>query len=194
MSIKKNVCIEEINNKNIHPLMNIIIDDTEKNKCLVIPQIENNICNIIKTKIDLKEDYLNIDYFNEKKTEKKIEKIEDNVLFFTLPINSNNFLEIVFNISNLEQLNNWLNILNTNNINLNIINTVFNLYWNNNYDDILNDLDLFITINYKLINKFLNKNINLTITNNIINKLINEPYEKNINYIDKIKKYIMLYI
>ena len=48
MSIKKNTCIEEIRDISIHPILNTIIADKEMNKCLVLPQYDNNVLTIVK--------------------------------------------------------------------------------------------------------------------------------------------------
>ena len=177
MSINKNTCIEEIKNKSIHPLLNTLVDDNSNN-CLVLPQYEDNILTIIKNTNNLK-------LLNK-------QEIENKINFFSLPINSNNFLEIVFSIKTINDLDIWLNTVDYSK--LKVINTVFSLYWKYNYESINDNLDIFININNKLIKNILHKNINDEIINKIINRLIKKNYGKNIKYIDKIKKYLMIYI
>ena len=114
------------------------------------------------------------------------------LMYFTSPINSNNFLELVFNISNPYQLNQWINLLDSSEIKL--LRFVLNLYWKNYYNKIDDDMDNFIVVNKKIFRKFLNKNIDDKIIIKIINRLIKNNYGKKIKYISKIKKYLIKYI
>ena len=114
------------------------------------------------------------------------------LLYFTMPINSNNFLEIIFGISTIFNLNEWINLINPSDIEL--LDFVLNLYWKNYYNKIDEDINNFIIINKKIIKKFLNKDIDNEIIKKIVNKLIKNNYGKKIKYINKIKKYLTKYI
>ena len=216
--LNKNDCIQIITVQssstteptiNVHPLLSVITQEynIKKDLCLVIPQVRNNTIAYMKS-IDLinketDEDNiadLNINipelsspniHIKQEKKQHIIEEV-DRIMCFTLPINSNNFLEIIFNISNLNQLNEWLNTIDQSEIKA--INIVLDLYWKNYYNSIDNDLDSFIKINHSIIHKILNNNVSFEITTKIVNKLIRKNYGKKIKYLSKIKKYLTKYI
>jgi hypothetical protein len=121
-------------------------------------------------------------------------KYIDPVLNFTLAINKNNFLDIVFHITSLEDLNNWLFTNNINKLPIKMINTILDLFWENYYDKIDEDIYLFIEMNKKLIKIYYQKDLTIEITKLIVNKLIKDNYGKKINYLSKIKKYLTKYI
>jgi hypothetical protein len=119
--IHKKDCLDtiNINNKNteiyhIHPLFNYLYKDNyTKEKCYILPQLINNKIDIVKDNL-IKEDKIRINSdLLSTSTESDIEVDKDinPLLYFTLPINSNNFLELVFNISNSSQLNQWINLI-----------------------------------------------------------------------------------
>lgn len=174
--LNKNNCIKTSNEKNeqvLHPLLNTTIEN-KLNECCVIPQMDNNLMKFTMKKDTLKSDKI------------------DNSLLFTIPICRSNFIDIVFNISTLNQLNEWLNTYKTHNIET--INLVLNLFWENYYSLVNEEFELFKNINEKIIKNILNKNISNNNLNEIVNIFIKNNYGKNIIYLDKIKKYLMKYI
>jgi len=176
----------------IHPLFNYYNkDNLKKEKSYILPQMIDNKINIIKENTSDKDNIIiNSDSLSEI-TENKIIDINP-LLYFTLPINSNNFLEIVFNISNLSQLNQWINLIDKSELQL--LDFVLNLYWKNYYNTIDEDIDNFIIVNKKIIKKFLDREMTNEIILKIINRLIKNNYGKKIKYISKIKKYLIKYI
>ena len=118
----------------------------------------------------------------------------DPVFNFTLPINKNNFLDVVFQISSLEDFKKWLLENDLKKLPIQMINTVFDLFWENHYNKIDEDINLFIEINKKLINVIFEKDIAIGTLNKIVNKMIKNNYGKKIKYLDKIKKYLTKYI
>jgi hypothetical protein len=118
----------------------------------------------------------------------------DPIFNFTLPINKNNFLDIVFQISSLEDFKKWLLENDLNKLPIRMINTVFDLFWENYYNKIDEDINLFIEINKKLINIIFEKDIAIGKLKKIVNKMIKNNYGKKIKYLDKIKKYLTKYI
>jgi hypothetical protein len=115
----------------------------------------------------------NLMKFTMKKDMKKDEKI-DNSLLFTIPICRSNFIDIVFNISTLYQLNEWLDIYKIHNIKT--ISLVLDLFWENYYSLVNEDLEVFININEKIIKNILNKNISDNNLNEIVNIFIKKNY------------------
>jgi len=118
----------------------------------------------------------------------------DPLFNFTLPINKNNFLDIVFQISSLEDLKKWLSENDLKKLPIRMINTVFDLFWENCYNKIDEDINLFIEINKKLINVIFEKDLAIVTLKKIVNRMIKNNYGKKIKYLDKIKKYLMKYI
>ncbi len=177
----------------IHPLFNFYdINHLQKEKSYILPQLIDNKLNIIKRNINEKDNIIiNSDILTETTTIK--ENVELNpLLYFTMPINSNNFLDLVFDITNLSQLNQWINLIDKSDIDL--LDFVLNLYWKNYCNTIDKELDNFIIVNKKIILKFFNKDLNNEIIMKIINRLIKNNYGKKIKYISKIKKYLTKYI
>jgi len=200
--IQKEDCLNIINlNKidkeitYIHPLFNYYnTDNFKKEKCYILPTLNENKLEIIKDNYkDSDNIIINSDLFSEStiNTDNNVKDINP-LLYFTLPINSNNFLEIVFNISNLSQLNQWINLIESSEIKL--LDFVLNLYWKNYYNKIGEEIDNFIIVNKKIFKKFLNKDLSNDIILKIINRLIKNNYGKKIKYISKIKKYLIKYI
>jgi len=218
--VKSNKLSTNNNSIDIHPLLSIIVENTKPmgDFCYVIPQIGNNneiiqrklISSIKNETNESNIDDLNINISNETDTssississDENIKKTNENNKFdineidksmlFTLPINSNNFLEIVFDISNISQLNNWITNLDKKNIE--IIDIALNLFWVNYYNKIDKDFESFIKLNINIINNILNKEVSIDIINKIVNRLIKKNYGKKIKYLDKIKKYLRKYI
>jgi hypothetical protein len=112
--------------------------------------------------------------------------------YFCLPINSNNYIEIVFGISNINKLSQWINMIDDTDIEL--LDFVMGLFWKNYYNIIDEDMDSFIGVNRKIIKKFMYKDIDNNIIVKIVNRLIKNNYGKKIKYINKIKKYLTKYI
>jgi len=177
----------------IHPLINYHEESIiKKNDSYILPQLIDNIITVKKNNTIDNDIKLNIDTVTEStSTDKSVENINP-LLYFTSPINSNNFLEIVFGISNLYQLNQWINLIDNSEIKL--LEFVLNLYWKNYYNKIDEDMETFIIINKKIFKKFFDKNIDNSIIILMINRLIKNNYGKKIKYISKIKKYLIKYI
>ena len=201
--IKKNDCLDIINKNKldkkihyIHPLLQYVMNDTFKiENCYKLPQYnDNNILiynaniNNIEQSITLNNSISESSNINQTTNSSIINPL----LYFTMPINSNNFLEIIFGISTIFNLNEWINLINPSDIEL--LDFVLNLYWKNYYNKIDEDINNFIIINKKIIKKFLNKDIDNEIIKKIVNKLIKNNYGKKIKYINKIKKYLTKYI
>ena len=205
------------NSIDINPLLSIIVENPKPigDFCYVIPQIGNNnetiqmklISTIKNENNESNIDDLNISDVSDtssnssKSSDEHIKQINNKIsdiheidksMLFTLPINSNNFLEIVFNISNIRQLNDWITDLD--NKNTDIIEIALNLFWINYYNKIDKDFETFIKLNKNIINNILNKEVNIDIINKIVNRLIKKNYGKKIKYLDKIKKYLRKYI
>jgi hypothetical protein len=117
----------------------------------------------------------------------------DPIFNFTLPINKNNFLDVVFKISSLEDLKKWLFENDLKKLPIRMVNIVFDLFWENYYNKIDEDFNLFIEINKKLINVIFEKDLAIGILKKIVNTMIKNNYGKKIKYLDKIKKYLMKY-
>ena len=200
--IHKKDCLDtiNINNKNteihhIHPLFNFLYKDNyTKEKCYILPQLINNKIDIVKDNI-IKEEKIRINsdlFLNSTESDKEVDKDINPLLYFTLPINSNNFLELVFNISNSSQLNQWINLIESSEYKL--LEFVLNLYWKNYYNKIDEEIDSFIIVNKKIFKKFYNKDITDDILLKIITILIKKKYGEKIKYISKFNKYLIKYI
>ena len=150
----------------------------------------DSIDNLVEPEANIKSDSINT---NDLKSTDDLMCI-DPVMNFSMPINNSNFLDIVFKITSVIDLYNWLLNSQTNNKEIEIIETVFDLFWEYYYHKIDDELDLFIKTNQKLIYIILNKDISLEITKNIVNRLIKNNFGKKINYLSKIKKYLTKYI
>lgn len=214
--LTKNDCISTIKSEDhsvIHPLINNISNFTDNItiKCLVIPQILNEMNNntlfytLDKTKLNKrkKKDRLIFDTNN-----KDIEDIEisesiselslcedecnNPLINFTLPINSNNFLDVVLSITTVEQLYEWLN--NCIDDDKKMIEIVLDLFWKNYYNIIDENIELFIKINHKIIDLIFNRKLGNDIISSISVSFIKKYSGKKINYLNKIKKYLMKYI
>ena len=198
--IRKEDFLDKINIKNknddvvfIHPLINMFNTSIlKKDETYVLPQLIDNIITIKNKKYIDNDIILNSDTITDVSSQIKSDIEINPLMYFTSPINSNNFLELVFNISNPYQLNQWINLLDSSEIKL--LRFVLNLYWKNYYNKIDDDMDNFIVVNKKIFRKFLNKNIDDKIIIKIINRLIKNNYGKKIKYISKIKKYLIKYI
>ena len=119
------------------------------------------------------------------------------LMYFTLPINSNNFLDVIFNINTIENLYEWLHYYETIDLQTNdifIMGLVLDLFWKNYYNIIDQNIDIFINLNQKLVKILFNKIISVDVISEITNKIIEENYGKKIKYIDEIKKYLTKYI
>ena len=197
--IEKNECLGNINKNNtpknikhIHPLVNIYREEQiNKEQCYILPQFIDNKLQLLNDPIRSEKLILNSDVLSDS-TISEQNTIINPISYFTLPINSNNFLEIVLNITNISQLNQFINSLDDTDIEL--LDFVISLYWKNNFNNIDEDMTNFIIINKKIIKKFFNKDLNDDIIFKMIEKLIKKNYGKKIKYIKKIKKYLIKYI
>ena len=200
-NIKKSNCIKHININElftIHPLLNYVLKFTDNppqtELCHVLPQLRNNILTFV-SKFE-KDNNLNISLSNETKNEPEDEidkcKIADPLSNFTIPVNSNNFIEVVFNINSISRLSEWIDNFDLNN--KEVVKLVLNLFWVNYCDKIDDNYDEFVKFNQKIIKLIFNKSIDQEITIKIVNRLIRNNYCKKIKYLDKIKKYLMKYI
>lgn len=117
------------------------------------------------------------------------------VMNFSLPINSNNFLDIVFRIETLYNLDEWINNLDFNDdVSLKLLPLALDLFWKNNYNKIDEELDFFMSFNRKILKIIIDKPINKSIALYVANKLMKHDYGKEINYINQIKKYYNHYL
>jgi hypothetical protein len=185
--LDKNDCLK-LNKKNssytLHPLINYItnIEHLNVDLCIVLPQLTNNKLNYIIQK-DILDD--NND------TKKDIYNINP-VFNFSLPINSNNFLDIILNINTVNKLYEWFKSCDIEN--MDIIKLVLNLFWKNYYHILNDNLDDFYYFNQYLIKKIFKKDIKILIIAKIINKIIKKYYGNEIKYLVKIKKNLSKYI
>jgi hypothetical protein len=212
-NIKKTECIKLFKSNepsSIHPLLNLIINRSNNPKlnesnnnidlCHILPQIANNMMFFMMKPSSLKNDesQLNMQISEIKsdviKDGKQNEVCDNPFTNFMLPINGNNFLEIVFNITTINQLYEWISNFDVNIRSKNIVELVLDLFWINNYNKIDDELDMFIKLNQEIIKIMFNKNVSHEIVIKIINRLVRNNYGKKIKYLDKIKKYLMKYI
>lgn len=209
--LKKNDCInlKKANAySSIHPLLNVHVYFSQstaynKNMCNVIPQIhisETQKMPLLQSTIEINT-LMERDKYSSQSEEQVSKCLKDDgvkciepVLNFTLPINSNNFLEVVFNINTLNQLDEWINTFDFSKENINIVELVLDLFWINNYDKIDENLDIFIKLNQKIIKLIFDKDISIDLMSKIINRLMRHNYGKKIKYLRKIKKYLTKYI
>lgn len=174
-----NICIREIFAKDkyvINPQMNIIYElQNNIDGCVVLPQKQNN------QYFDIKKNFVN--------------NIINPLSYFELPINSNNFLEIIFNINNINNLYDWfINYKISKDIESDeILNLVLNLFWYKKFNIIKNNIEDFIQFNKILIKLIYNKVLELNILSRIIIKLVKKYHNKKILYLVKLKKYLMKY-
>ena len=161
----------------LHPLINFIknIENSDINSCIVLPQLIDKKSNHIIQKNILDNN-----------------KDVNPVFNFSLPINSNNFLDIVLNINTINKLHEWFKNCDIDDID--IINLVLDLFWKNYYHIINDNLNDFYYFNQFLIKKLFNKDIKLSIIIKIINKIIKKHNDNEIKYLIKIKKYLLKYI
>lgn len=199
LTIKRDNFLDKINVSNpedaivyIHPLINFHNSSfIKKNETYILPQLIENILTI-KNKKDIENEIiLNSDTISTESSIKPTIPINP-LLYFTSPINSSNFLELVFNISNVYQLNQWINLINISDIKL--LRQVLKYFWINYHNKVDEEMDTFIIVNKKIFKKFLYKDVDDKIIIKIINRLIKNNYGKKIKYISKIKKYLTKYI
>lgn len=205
--IKKTDCVKIIKPNEIytvHPLINLLTvinykpttnpETTES--CHILPQLSDNEIIFIKKKQQLQDTgKINIGIAdnteNDMHDNDKILK-DETILNFELPINSNNFLEIVFNINSVSQLIEW--IINFDVTNEKVVKLVLNLFWVTKQDKINEEYEMFIKLNQKIIKLMFDKDIDNELMTKIIDKMLKENYGKKIKYLDKIKKYLIKYI
>lgn len=200
--LNKTDCIKEIKKNvtsSLHPLLNYNINftkDIDTERCLVMPQIvDNRYISFLKKTELLKSDEVIIDNISRpdesKKTVQEINKA-DPLINFSLPINKQNFLEIIYGLYNIRKLEEWIN--NSDTQNMKLINLILNLFWETKAKEIIENIDSFIKINQKLCYNVLNKEISYETSQLIINKLLKKYYGKKIKFIPKVKKYLTKYI
>lgn len=204
--LEKKDCIKTVDvndTGSIHPLLNHAYNfgdrKLDSNMCFVIPQVvDNKIVSMIK-KTMLHDDNDDISITDKQIDNKELDKqnvstVENTnpLINFSLPVNSNNFLEIVFGINTFYQLDEWIQNIDVSNIE--IINIVLNLFWFNHYSEVDNNFEIFVRLNQKIIKLLFNKNITQEIVAKIMNKMLKNNYGKKIKYLDKIKKYLIKYI
>ena len=164
---KYNIVKYSKDNINIHPILNIIDEIDPGHFTLPYTDKDNNIL-----------------FY--KKFKKKIKYKSINT--FDMSINSKNFLDIIFNIKNIDSLILWLKDKKL--VDIDIINNVINIYWKNNYKKFSNMFDKIIELNDIIINiKFKIKLDNSKLLD-ITHSVINYKYNNKTNYIDILKKYI----
>jgi hypothetical protein len=219
--LTKNDCISTIKSNNhsvIHPLINNIlhynsISDFHDNttRCLIIPQILNEInkntlfYGLDKNKLNKrkKKDRLIFDTNNKDIEDTEIsesiselslcdDECNNPLINFTLPINSNNFLDVVLSMTTIEELYEWLD--NCIDDDKKMIGIVLDLFWKNYYSIIDENIELFIKINHKIIDLIFNRKLSNEIISSISVTFIKKYSGKKINYLNKIKKYLMKYI
>lgn len=204
--LEKKDCIKTVNVNDIssiHPLLNYVYNfDTQKpdsDMCLVIPQVvDNKIVSIVKKSVlhddndDIRIADKQIDNKEFSKHNVGTVKSTNPLINFSLPINSNNFLEIVFGINTFYQLDEWIQNIDISNTE--IINIVLNLFWINHYSEVDNNFEIFVKLNQKIIKLLFNKDIPQEIMAKIMNRMLKNNYGKKIKYLDKIKKYLIKYI
>ena len=181
--INKNNCINNLINNNFifYNFFNSMKknnNDKNNDKCELIPSIP----------------------FNEKKNNDK-NKNNNNFLitnYFHYPINCYNFLNIVYNINNLNDLYNYIK----NNKNT-LLNETYIRILNNSWIELFNDInenfELFITINIFIFKELMKKNnmsddlddIMISDITNIIRKLLKKKRNK-INYLEKLKEKLII--
>lgn len=197
--VEKKECLGTINKNNIsknikyiHPLINTFKEEQiDKEKCYILPQLIDNRIQLTNKPIINEKLILNSNVLSDS-TVSDINTTINPLSYFSLPINSNNYIEIVFGISNISQLNQWINIIDDTDIDL--LDFVMNLFWKNYYNIIDEDINNFIIVNKKIIKKFMYKEIDEAIIIKIVNRLIKNNFGKKIKYINKIKKYLIKYI
>lgn len=210
--IKKNQCLKkelEPNIPNIHPLINYLMEypNLKEKQHFVLPQVENNIIiynKNLKTCVDNKinsdsssdsELFFSDDNINKNKspstdifkTVTSSNKSND-YISFSFPINSNNFLDVIFNITNINQLINWLTTYDIND--KNTIDLVLNMFWTNHYATVNDNINEFNELNFLIVKLLFNKVLTNDKVQQLSNKIISKNYGKNIVYLEKIKKYI----
>jgi hypothetical protein len=219
--LTKNDCISTIKSNNhsvIHPLINSILhyntisdSNDDMTKCLIIPQILNEInkntlfYGLDKNKLNKrkKKDRLIFDTNNKDIEDTEIsesiselslcdDECNNPLINFTLPINSNNFLDVVLSMTTVEQLYEWLD--NCIDDDKKMIGIVLDLFWKNYYNIIDENIELFIKINHKIIDLIFNRKLSNDIVSSISVTFIKKYSGKKINYLNKIKKYLMKYI
>ena len=212
--LDRNNCIKILKNETkftIHPLINSIMEfsmEKKDNLCIILPQLiegllfynmgEKKLLRNIKNKsekkdlLDLNSSSDNVSSDTSVQTTLSDTLIDDKLFNFTLPINSSNFLDVVFGIENIQQLYSWLETYDIEDIKT--VSLILDLYWKNYYYSVDDNLNDFIKLNQKIVLLIFNKNIDLTTMTKITNKLIRRNYGKKIKYLNKIKKYLTKYI
>jgi hypothetical protein len=171
-----------INNNNNNNNNNII--EMKPNMQLLHPltcswlNTENEKKNIFLTKYDYNN---NFEYFNSNKC-KSTKNYIDFLYIPPLGISSDTLLKI-YNINDIDSLNNWIND-NINICNLFTINRILNCWILTNISLIKNHNFFLKNIYLKLLKKFKNIKIKKSEFNNFLNRWINKNINNNIFYID----------
>ena len=170
-------CVHYVNdNLSLHPVINYI-QQLDQKGCYTLPYLDEDN---------------NILFFKSLEQKQRKESKDSNdikeINYFGMPINSNNFLDIIFNINSINKLDNWLN--ESKKSDLFIINEVLDLFWIKYYmifdENFMSAVKLNKTIIFEILHMKKNKNEINIITEDFIHK----NYNKKINYLNEIKKYI----
>lgn len=212
-----NDCLIKIilsNNENvdiIHPQLNlhltlppIDVNISSKNSCMVQPQLFKKNKIVVMKKINKTNDvsiHLNIDNITKQNSTSTSDVIIEPICItqpiinFIMPINSNNWLDVVCGIQTVDKLDNFIRTLNFEESYFNnLIDLVLNLFWKNYYHIVDNDIKSFIKLNKRIINIVFNKDVDDNIATKITNKFIKNNYGKKIKYLEKIEKYLNKYL
>jgi hypothetical protein len=95
-------------------------------------------------------------------------------------------------MTTIEELYEWLD--NCIDDDKKMIGIVLDLFWKNYYNIIDENIELFIKINHKIIDLIFNRKLSNEIVSSISVTFIKKYSGKKINYLNKIKKYLMKYI
>lgn len=173
MNISNIELIKYNNNKiSIHPIFNIIDSIDPGYFTLPYNDSDNNLEFKLlseKNNLNFKTDLLN---------------------YFIMPINSSNFLDVIFNINSIDKLDQWLN--ESKNININIITEVLDIFWKNNYMNFDKDFDKVINLNRTIFLLILKTKISEKELLEITEDFIKNNYSKKINYLNELKKYLSI--
>jgi len=181
----------------IHPILNIIFLTKYDNEFYyTLPYNNNNKINLSYKPGESEDKISNV-----------IDLTKNPSINFGMPIDETNFLEIVFNINDFNDLYDWIDenkhLKNTKNQvvmfqNIKnqepesyLIDRILKLFWNKYKNDLDNNFDILIKINKLLIYIYFNENIHndkiLIITKNFIKNNFNN---NNLNYINELKTFI----
>jgi len=167
-----NECIKFINEKiSIHPILNTI-DNIGDNNCYTLPYINED------------DEIVFIKQFTKDNVDNSFNTINN----FIMPINSTNFLDIVFNINNINKLEKWINELKD--IDIKVLNIVLDLFWIKHYMEFDKNYIQVVNLNKTIIQLIFKQNKSDKDILEITEKFIRNNFNKKINYLNEIKKYL----